>query len=171
MATMNSINVQISATSLGSLNYPLQSCFLAYVSSSISSVTGDGTTYGPIIYDTTIFDQNSNFNTGTGNFTAPTTGRYVFHIGTLMTGLTALHTVIVIQLITTSNTYTVFDGNGSLMDAANQLIYPAVVYANMTSGDTAYVSIQISNGTKVVSIGSAGSDNPMESFFCGTLLG
>lgn len=54
-----------------------QPCMAAYLSSTQNNKTGNGTFY-TLIYDTVIFDQNSNYNSVTGVFTAPVTGKYWF---------------------------------------------------------------------------------------------
>jgi hypothetical protein len=66
------------AQDTGEINYPLQSAFQARLTSSQLNKTGDGTLY-TIVFDTETFDQNSDYNNGTGTFTAPVAGRYLFH--------------------------------------------------------------------------------------------
>ena len=55
---------------------PKQPAASVYVHTPLSNVTGDGTTYGPVIFDASSFDQASNYGTGTGLFTAPVAGIY-----------------------------------------------------------------------------------------------
>jgi len=56
---------------------PLQPAFLAYMTISTGAVTGDGTIFS-YICETQVFDQTSDYDTGTGQFTAPISGRYFF---------------------------------------------------------------------------------------------
>ena len=60
----------------GDLMAAAQPMFFATLSSEPSNVTGDGTTY-TVLYDTETYDIGSNYNTTTGVFTAPTSGKYV----------------------------------------------------------------------------------------------
>ena len=71
-------------SSEGEQTIPLQSAFSAYLSSTASNVTGDGTVY-TIICDTKSFDLNSDYNNTTGLFTAPVTGKYCILMTTFMT--------------------------------------------------------------------------------------
>ena len=53
------------------------SYFTAYASANISDVTGDGTAY-TVVYPATLHNVGTNYGTGTGVFTAPETGYYLF---------------------------------------------------------------------------------------------
>jgi hypothetical protein len=53
-----------------------QPMFFATLSAEPANVTGDGTAY-TVIYNTETYDIGGNYNTTTGVFTAPTTGKYV----------------------------------------------------------------------------------------------
>ena len=69
MSTNNSSNTYLMPTSLQVLT-PGQSAFSAYVSSTLSNVTGDNTSY-TVIFDTEELDRSSNYNNSNGVFTAP----------------------------------------------------------------------------------------------------
>lgn len=78
----------------GARTLPLNPTVFAYVhngGANLTNVTGDGTTY-TIPYDAVAVDLGSNFNTGTGTFTAPVTGRYRVTVNATMTNLGAGHT-------------------------------------------------------------------------------
>ena len=62
-------------TAAGEITTPSQPAFNAYMGSTASNVTGDGTLYA-IAFDTELYDVGSDYNTGTYTFTAPVTGRY-----------------------------------------------------------------------------------------------
>jgi hypothetical protein len=87
-ASLGTTNIMRSA-STGEINYPLQSCFLAYLASADNNRTGAGTAYtlGTNTALTEVYDQNSDFNTN-GTFTAPVTGRYHMDGCGYMTGCT-----------------------------------------------------------------------------------
>lgn len=145
----------------------LQPCFEAQRSSAVSNVTGDATTY-TILFNSSIFDQLSNYNTGTGTFTAPFTGRYLFSVGMQLSGLTASHTVILAKIVTTARSFTIGDLNATARDNNNNLIINGSVICAMSAGDTATVTIQASNGTKVV--GLTGGSPSSNTYFSGSLL-
>jgi hypothetical protein len=87
MATNNSVNTYLTPTS-GQVLAPGQCLFASSLSATASNVTGDGTYY-IIIFDTVSINQNSNYNNGTGTFTAPITGNYFFSANVEFFDLTA----------------------------------------------------------------------------------
>lgn len=72
----NAFNVNMSVTD-GQMLLPSRCAFFAYLSSTQSNVTGDGTEY-TIISDTESFDIGNNYNAATGIFTVPVTASYTF---------------------------------------------------------------------------------------------
>lgn len=67
----------ISALDSGAVTKPLQPAFSAYRSSGATNVTGNGGLYR-VVFDSEFYDIGSNYNTGTGYFTAPVDGIYLF---------------------------------------------------------------------------------------------
>ena len=84
-----STGIAISAN--GEVNMALQPCFLSYLPSHQTNVTGNGATYtlGDVVDLTPIFDQNADFDDTTGVFTAPVAGRYFFTARINTEGMTA----------------------------------------------------------------------------------
>ncbi len=157
----------IKATSTGYVTKPLTCAFSAYNSTQRSNFTGDGT-YSTVIFDTVVYDQASNYNNGTYTFTAPVTGKYSFSMGLFLTGLTALHTVVAANIITTAYVYSCIQMTGATTRTANTyLLTNGTIMASMTAGDTATVAVAVYNGTKVVNIlGAAG----FYTYFMGRLV-
>lgn len=120
--------------------------FVATLSSAASNVTGDGTVY-TCVWDTS---SGSGYNTSTGIFTAPQTGDYLFIINLYFSGLTLSMTICSNLLITTSGTYQfgLLSCAGGKSAANTFLLPPGIIPVTMSSGDTAYVTSQISNGGK-----------------------
>jgi len=100
---LGTTNVMSVATS-GEINYPLQTAFAAFKSSPTNNVTGNSTIY-TFVCDTEIFDQNADYNNGTGVFTAPVTGRYNLSATCVLTGCT-INTKTVVNLATSNRIWT-----------------------------------------------------------------
>jgi len=138
--------------STGEQTLPLQSAFSAYPSGNLPNVTGDGTLY-TIIYNTEIFDQNSDFNTGTGTYTSPVTSKVVFGGCAHCVNFTSNNTSFDYRLVTSNRTY--------VLDIANPFAQVDVtlgyacnfhVIADMDSGDTATTTLEINATDKTVTL-------------------
>lgn len=160
-------------TTTGSNTLPKQPAFLAYLTSTASDVTGDGTNY-TIICGTEIFDQASNYNAGTGVFTAPVTGKYMF-IGTIALVSDASGGLVANASIVTSNRYYIgdcyptnnqvagFNGTNSL------IVYRTVIVADMDASDTAYMTILSGTGAQSKTDDVYGHATDLYTYFCGYL--
>ncbi len=171
--------VQQNITKLGTLTSIVQNSaqpiFYAYVSSDIPNVTGDGTVYN-IIFNTTLFDQNSNFNTSTGTFTAPVTGLYQFNYTIKIGNIGVAHNVFYSSVTvsgTSSGIYQLFDINPSLVrDTANKCALSGPVTIKMTANDTIVVKVAVNSGTKTITVvGSSPSGTGEQCSFSGFLIG
>jgi len=160
-------NVMV-AQDTGEINYPLQPAFLAYFSTSALNVTGDGTTY-TLAFNAEIFDQNSDFDTATGIFTAPVSGKYQLNIGILWGGLAAGNTTGFVTVTTSNRIYVAVNFNPGVIRITDQLQYSFALLADMDAGDTAFVVTQITGGAKVVDIVSPGATDP-RTWFSGYLI-
>jgi hypothetical protein len=143
-------------TAAGENTMPLQPAFSAYLSSTASDVTGDGTTY-TLACNTEIFDQQSNYNNGTYTFTAPVSGRYVFSSTYYLGGITAIHFSGYANFITSNTTFrTNIVSYAAWRSVSNEVALNNAVFCDMDSADTIYAAITVQVGTKVVDvIGSA----------------
>lgn len=150
----------------GETTWPLQSAFAAHLSSTQLNVTGDGTVY-TIICDTEDLDRNSDYNNGTGIFTAPITGLY--NISAQVTTGTHDATNSNCELVTTGRTVGFGRFNPSVCDTASGVIsYTLAVNLYLTAGDTAYIRVTESNGTLITDV--SGAAKTYFTFFTGTLL-
>jgi len=158
-AALGTTNVMRVATT-GEINYPLQSAFLATVTSNILDVTGDGTTY-TIVYDNEVFDQNADFASGT--YTAPITGRVQ---------LSANASFNQIPVGSTSGNQAIVTSNRSLrigllswgtVASGNQVTIAGSVLCDMDAADTATVQVTLTGSTKTADVNTT-------SWFSGIIL-
>jgi len=151
------------ATAAGEITQPLQPAFLAVLASTISNVTGDGTLY-TIVWDTEVFDQNSDFD-GTSTFTAPVTGRYEISMAVTVGDLGAAHTDGYSLIYTSNRSYLPHQANyAAYRDSSNIVSLSFSILCDMDAADTANIEILISNGTKIVDIVSNGATDPYNWF-------
>jgi len=142
-----------------------QPCFSATLSAAVANVTGNNTNY-TVLFNTERFDQNSDFNTANGIFTAPVTGKYIFtstvKINDINDGTQRFQ-----QKIATSNvTYQLFTANVSAFDTSDgngQIVCSVSIIADLDQNDTAY--------TIIYGRDSGSDDLEIEDgFFTGSLL-
>jgi len=143
----------MSALDTGEITYPLQSAFLAYLSTDPANVTGDNTAY-TVICDTEVYDQNSDYDNTTGIFTAPVTGKYLFCANIQLTSLGALHTKG--QLILTVNgaarSYLQNLNAGIVRNDSNGLTLTGSTYLSLAATNTVTVAVTVFNSTKTVGV-------------------
>ena len=134
----------------GGTNHSVNPSFMVRSGSDRNDVTGDGTVY-TVQFDTESSDVGGNFNTGTYTFTAPVAGNYYFSVDVTGLGLLATHTAIILNLVTSSGTFSSY----TEFIASNVFSgYPAHVstVVVMSASDTAYVTLTVYGGTKVVDV-------------------
>ena len=145
--------------------------FFAYLDATTGFITGDGTTV-TAVYNHILYDNGSNFNTGTYLFTAPVTGLYRFTAVVRSNSWNSNNTSMSLAFQVNSgsgatytssilNPYNYSDGyDHSLIPTIQDIIY-------LNSGDTVGVLFTVSgNGTKNIRI--VGNNN--DCFFAGSLI-
>ncbi len=122
--------------------------FFATLTTPIANVTGDNTDY------TAVFDTvtGSGYNTSTGIFTAPKAGDYLFLVSMYVSGITASHTSCNLKIVATGGTFQLLTFNlSTARTPANAAMFPpAILPIRMVVADTARVTFQVANGTKVI---------------------
>lgn len=146
----------------GEMTNPSQPAFLAYLATTATNKTGNGTNY-TIGTDalTEVFDQNSDFNTN-GTFTAPVTGRYYFSTSVVVTGATVASTFQSILVSSNRNSDNFFvraAGNQNMTMLNNVLL-------DMDATDTLTLIINVIGeaGDTDDIFGSANADTFMSGF-------
>jgi len=142
----------VTVTDNGEMVNTSQPCFAASLTATASNVTGDGTNY-QIVFNNEIFDQNSDFDTGTGVFTAPVTGKYYISGTVSLTGLTTSHNDWLIQLDMSNNTNQQpvrVDPGQILLSGGTNLSFSRIV--DMDALDTLNLNTQVSGSTAVVDV-------------------
>lgn len=142
--------------------------FIAYLSSNQNNVTGDGTNY-TIVFNTEKQDQASNYNNGTGVFTAPVAGTYLINVNVQIFNVGAAHTSALFFLSTSSGgNYVSWQFNpANFKDNLNSApVLSSSFIVAMALNETASFTIQVSGSTKTVGV-SGGSTL---TWFSGVLL-
>jgi hypothetical protein len=121
-----------------------QPAFCYVISAVVADVTGKDALY-TIIFDEKIFENGANFNTGTGTFTAPKTGLYLFIVGVYMTNISTVMNEMYLRIVTTAATYETYLGPRAT-GTTKDLIKEHSCIAAMTAGDTAYCTVIVTGG-------------------------
>lgn len=126
----------------GIVTQPLQSAFTAYLNSTQSNVTGDGTVY-KVPFNTEVYDQNSDYNNTTYTFTAPVDGVYLIEAA-VSYAATASGTRNFLQAVTSNATINMAK-HGSIIDSSSAAITSGSTTTYMDAADTAYINFIVDN--------------------------
>jgi len=145
-------NTAMTISTAGEITKPLQPGFHAYLSATASNVTGDGTRYY-IVCNTEIFDNNGDYDTSTGAFTAPVAGNYLFTAGVAIGGITSSNTHLDTFFTAGGDNYYQYNLNPyAVMNNANNLYMPITAIIPMAASDTATLAVSTFYGTKVTDV-------------------
>lgn len=118
--------------------------FSAYKSAASTGVTGAGALY-TVICDSEFYDNGSNYNTGTGTFTAPTTGGYQFTVTSNLNNVSAGRITYQYIVTTSTNSFVNQVGSSAFSGLA---VLTSTISLQMTAGDICNFKIK---GTAAVS--------------------
>jgi hypothetical protein len=138
--------------------------FSAYINSTVSNITGDGTIYSWIA-DTELFDVGSDYDHTTGIYTAPNTGKYFFGITLTVDGATSANADIQIFLFD-SNSVDYWIIYGYYNNNIPQACFSGCVVIDLTAGDTILPKVEGNCvGGKILDLLGATTDPRYGSFF------
>lgn len=143
-----------------------QPAFMAYLTNTVSNVTGDNTNY-TVIFDTLAYDQGSNFNLGTSTFTAPVTGKYMFNFSLYSPGTHSINSSY--MFINTSGNIFAMNIQPYLV-TTNNVIGNLNVLANMTTNDTCTFSFKTNTAFGLSSSASGLVSGAIVTFASGYLV-
>lgn len=152
-------------TQLGRSLASKQVAFLAMRSATVLNVTGNNTLYTPV-YDTEVYDIQSNYDNTTGTFTAPVTGKYVLFGQCYITGCTVC-TGGQIRAVTSNRTY--LSSSPRAAGAADCSFF-ICLSADMDAADTATLAV-LTGGEAGATDDLYADDTTGGSYFGGYLLG
>jgi len=130
-----------------------QPSFSAYVTAQANDVTGDGTAYSVINYTQDYESGGNVFGAASGIYTAPFSGRHMIFGNVHLGQLTSSHVSAELEIVTNSKTIHV-EFNPYALSNSGEAMYSIQSICNMAAGDTAYLRVKVSGGTKVVDIKS-----------------
>ena len=147
----------------GHITKPLQPAFLARKSSDTTNIsTATGVT---VVFDTETFDQNGDFNTSTGVFTAPVTGRYQLNVKVYLQEIPTNTAYIYAQLNTSNNAaFEVIDPAAFDQDMTYYTLNINIL-ADMDANDTASVLVYQQGGNVQTDIDGGTENNTSFSGF------
>jgi hypothetical protein len=166
--TNNSNTTWMVVSSDEEVTMPLQPCFSAVSTTTVSNVTGDNTVYTQI-YNTERFDQNADFD-GTSTFTAPVTGKYLLSARSGSFAGLSSHSNFSFDINTSNERFKGTNDNPSTANANINAYAICVVIADMDAADTATCESTVGGGAagKVVDIYGDGLN--AYTYFTGCLL-
>jgi len=137
--------------STGTILKPLQPCFFAKKNSDTANV-GPVNSAVAIVFDSEIFDQNADFDTSNGTFTAPITGRYFLSASLYATQLPNDANYCLMEIVASNrNHMEIFRTQAG--DATWEYhTFSVSTLMDMDAGDTAKVNFYQPNGTQSVDI-------------------
>jgi hypothetical protein len=144
-----------------------QPCFFASLSTTVPNATGDGSPY-TIIFDSVSFDQNSNYNAGTGIFTAPVAGKYHFEASVFFNNVNANMSSFQIDIAATSLTLRRSLGYAVAGASSSGTGENVSGIISMAASDTAYVFVAVGGSTKTAGI--LGASGVIDTWFSGHLI-
>ncbi len=131
---------------------PVQSAAYAYVGTSLTNVTGDGTVANPV-FNTVDYDRHADYSTSTGKFTAPVGGIYACYFDYVLTSYSqsTFTKAVGYMVVSTGGAWGVTTGNPK-QDSSNQVSLEGQSNILLAAGATVQLALEVDGGTKTVGI-------------------
>ncbi len=140
----------------GNVSKPLNACCTADLNTGLTNATGDGTFVNPIIFDTdsgSFFDQNGNYNTTTGIFTANATGKYLVNATVTFNNIAVGHTSGIVRINLNGAAYAINDFSPYTIQNINNTCSVSIsCILPVAATGTIAILAQVSGSTKTVGI-------------------
>jgi hypothetical protein len=141
--------VAMTIDSTGAVTKPNQPAFLAHPTSTITNIS-TGANNG-LVFGTERFDNNADYNTSTGVFTAPVTGKYMFNVSFYLNNIDSAVSYYEPRLDTSNKQYyIIFDPDFGQDNAYFTITFSQLV--DMDANDTADINIHQDGGSSQTDI-------------------
>ena len=134
----------------GHITKPLQSAFLARTSSDTNNIAVNSAV--TIVFDTEVFDQNADYDTSNGIFTAPVTGRYQINAMVYMGAVPNDANYFLIELVASNRSVQDIFRTQAGDDDWTYQSFQINVLLDMDASDTAKINVYQPNGTQQADI-------------------
>ena len=153
---------------LGHITKPKQSAFNATVASAFTISVGS---YQDVVFGTERFDQNADYDTSNGIFTAPVTGRYLFTSSLyLYNSLDSAAAYYYMRLNTSNETVDVYFATASFLNEdTNGWNFQVSSIQDMDASDTAKIQIYQVGGSAQTNV-AAGHSNFTGALICQEII-
>lgn len=145
--------------------------FCAHRTGDVANVTGMDVTY-TVLFNTVDFDDFGTYAPGTGIFTVPTDGKYIFSakvlLDNLLFGAPPAFTTSNITILSSAGNSQTKTGFNIDQNASDTFVFDNTAIMELSAGDTVRVQVTIGNNFTNQTVGLVGS--AVSTVFCGALL-
>jgi hypothetical protein len=156
-------NTALTIDANGIITKPLQPAFLVTLGTQMDDISNSPASWTTVEFDTEVFDQNADFNTGTYTFTAPVTGRYFIYSTFYLKNADSASAYVSLQITTSNRNYEWGLATDTFAQDADQYPLNGTGVCDMDAADTATIGIIQSGGTAQMDVGTY-------SYVCGYLV-
>jgi hypothetical protein len=159
-------SVRMTIDTNGHVTMPLQSCFFAKKNSDTANVAVNSAV--AVVFDSEIFDQNNDFDTSNGTFTAPITGRYQLNATLYVGSMPNDANYCLMEIVASNRNHMDIFRSQAGDEEWTYHSFKLATLMDMDAGDTAKVNFYMPNGTQSVDI--TGNSTHSHTSFSGCLL-